>query len=252
MSTFATNLRQSYLRACSLSLDEQLRECVDQLEHPELITSELIQAHAAVACELESASGDGPQGPSPSQPRDQSRHFYPTRDIFVLRDSSSFTCLANDIVPLSLAGIASAQHPETGHDGLDYVAVTCTREPQPVLGAVQSEQDRSAYPLLLRLLACFCELAHPVQADRIDRQYFHGMLGESPTFDLHLILWDDWREEDEPPERTPISQLTHDLAELAKAALQQRDSSPPMLRDILCLQMNPTDFDARVRFDWRV
>lgn len=247
-----SSLRQSYLRARSLSFDDQLRECVDQLQHPELITAELIQTRAALAQSLTSRSGDESAVPATAGEARRSSPFYATREIFVQSDSSSFTCLADGVLPLSLAGLAGGEGSETAQGGLDYTALTCTKERHPVLGVVQSEIDKSAYPLLLRLLACLCELAHPAQIERLDRHGFHGMLGASPRFDLHVVLWSKWQHEDDVPERTPISQLTHDLAECVKTALGASQDFPPILRDIVCLHMNPERFDARLRFDWRV
>ena len=78
---------------------------------------------------------------------------------------------------------------------------------------MQSGIDTTAYPMLLRLLASVCELGHLPQLDRLDRLCFKGALGAAPCFDLHLMLWAEWSGEDTAPARTPISQLTRDLAE---------------------------------------
>lgn len=247
MSESISNLRASYRRARALDFDEQLRECVDQLQNPQLIARELEDAHASCAANTGGCYGVRGPAAAPAGDAEPPRWFYPSRDIFVVRDSSSFTCLAEQVetVPTPLAAA-------DGFEGLDYLGITCTTEPRPILGVVQSGIDPTAYPMLLRLLAAVCELGHVPQLDRLDRLCFKGALGIAPCFDLHLVLWDDWTGADEAPERTPISQLTRDLAEKAKIALAEASRFPPMIGDIVCLHMNPSRFDGRVRFDWRV
>ena len=248
-----TPLRVSQRRTRCASIDEQLRECVDQLQHPELLGAELLESFEQARAYLDEAGAEPPSLPgTPDSPEEgdapaPDAAFYPSREIFVVRDSSSFTCLATKVEPP--IGAADAMDEV---DGYDYLALTCTAQPRPVLGVVQSSLDASAYPLLLRQLANLCELAHPRQLERYDRDHFRGLLGSVPLVDLHLVLWESWDDRDAPRERTPISQLTHDLAERVKAIFNAERSIPPILGDIICLQMNPERFDGRVRFDWRV
>jgi len=249
MSDGVSSLRRSYRRARCLDFDEQLRECIDQLQHPQLIASELEAAHAECAATANGCYEVRVQRNGITTDDDGERRpwFYASRDVFVVRDSSSFTCVAErlETVPADLAA-------NDGFEGLDYLGLTCTPKPRPILGVVQSGLDATAYPMLLRLLASLCELGHVPQLDRLDRLCFKGALGIAPCFDLHLVLWDDWAGDDQAPERTPISQLTRDLAEKAKAGLAQARRFPPILGDVVCLHMNPARFDGRVRFDWRV
>lgn len=242
-----SSLRASYRRARALDFDEQLRECVDQLQNPQLIARELEEAHAACAANTGGCYGVRTGPPEDDDEADRARWFYPSRDVFVVRDPVSFTCLAARVetVPVPLAA-------PDGFEGLDYLGITCTASPRPILGVVQSGLDATAYPMLLRLLASVCELGHVPQLDRLDRLCFKGVLGTAPCFDLHLVLWDDWAGDDSAPARTPISELTRDLAEKAKAALAEASRFPPILGDVVCLHMNPGRFDGRVRFDWRV
>lgn len=249
MNFSMNELRQSYQHARALAFDEQLRECVDQLYNPELIKSECLATHASVAKMLSGTDpSDADATRSHPEIEERAGFFYASRDIFVVRDTSSFTCLSGRVDSLPWG----AGEPDRVFEGLDYLAITCTAEPRPVLGVVQSVEEGSAYPLLLRSLACLCELAHPSQLMRLDRHYFLGLLGDSPKFDLHVVLFDESAEDQEVRERTPISQLTRDLAELLKSTMNASPDFPDILNDILCLQMNPARFDGRVRFDWRV
>lgn len=245
-----TNLRRSYERARDLDFEAQLGECVDLLQHPELLAAELAEAFASLRSAVDtSACGDAPTSapPSTSRPASPSEpYFYASRDVFVVGAPDSFTCLSHHVRPLlSPPGLPA-------DEGIDYTAITCTADRRPLLGIVQSDRDASPYPLLLRGLACLTEIATERALADLDRQGFRGLLGATPLFDLHLMLWDHWSGEQAVPERTPLGQLSRDLAEVTQHALRTDSSSPPILRDIVCLQMNPARFDGRVRFAWRV
>ena len=166
--------------------------------------------------------------------------FYPSREIAVLGAPCSFTCLATGLDPLG-AG-------EGGRDPIDYAAVTCDGDRTPVLGAVQSERDASAYPLLLRGLATLVEVASSERLAALDESVFRGLLGRPPRFDLDLVLFDEW----DHSERTTIEQLTRDLAENAMALIRSDPSCSGLMRSVVCLRMNPNRVDFRLRFGWRV
>jgi hypothetical protein len=248
-----TPLRAAYLRARDLEFEQQLDDCVDRLQEPELFAAMLADSHAqmarfhgsgAGAVDEEAAWAD--PGTSVQRPNEL---FYASREVFVVLDSSSFTCLADAYRPLE-PGLADE---EAASDGFDYLGMTCTSRPRPVLGAAQADVKTTCYTLLLRMLANLCDIAHESQLVPLDRSCFSGGLGPMPSFDLHLVLWEQCDDDGgPPPERTPISQLSRDLAEFAKASLLQTPQFLPILSDIVCLNMRPERFDGRVRFDWRV
>jgi hypothetical protein len=243
-----TGLRRSYERVRAFGFPEQIRECVDQLGHPEVVVGEVLEAFHRVEEWARSR-----ELPPPGEPVDISaidleelsrEDFYSTREITVVGRRYSFTCLATDVDPLgdllpSRAG---------GREGLDFVGLTCDAHRTPVLGVVQSERDTSAYLLLLRGLACLAEMAPEVQVERLNKQFFLGAVGRRPAFDLHLVVWD----EPGSGERTTLEQLTHDLAEKLKLAIREDDRVPNLLHDIVCLRMNRARFDGRLRLAWRV
>lgn len=243
-----TQLRRSYEYARKLSLAEQIRECVDQLEHPEIIVAETLDAFRMVGDWVDSR-----ELPPPGQPVDSdaidleelgSEFFYATREIAVVGEPCGFTSLASNVDPLG-----DLRPPHKGErDGLDFVGVTCDSSRTPVLGAVESDLETSAYPLLLRSLACLAEVAPKAQVERMDREFFMGLLGLRPAFDLNLVVWDDAQGD----ERSTIDQLTRDLAEKVKATILEHRQLPEILRDIVCLRMNPARFDGRLRFVWRI
>ncbi len=241
-----TPLRASYERARCLDQEEQLRECVDVLENPELMDADVTTSFE----EIRQAFAQGVLRPEVlADLSEQNRRlrkdpiwYYEGRELSVLGGPYSFTCLSSDVEPLPVTrGGASCQ-------GLDYVGMRCDASIAPALGAVQSDLDTSPYPLLLRLVACLAELAPAPQIERINAQNFKLTLPQTPCFDLTLITW----EYQDDAERTPISQLTRDLAEVVKESIQGIRHFPGILRDIVCLRMNPERFDGRLRFDWRV
>jgi hypothetical protein len=241
-----TDLRSTYERTRSLTLEAQIRDCADQLFNPKVIVNEVIAAFDAMEKRFASEIPDFPEIEYSFDAVDieefAKEFFYSTRDVTVLGEPCAFTCLSSNVDPVVEDRRSDAR------DGLDFVGLTCNDTAVPVLGAVQSREDASAYPLLLRLLSCLTEMAPAPQIERINHQFFRGVLGEAPAFDLDIVLWD-------PPEddhRMPLCQLTRDLAEQIKGVIQKRGPSPPVLRDIVCLRMNPERFDGRLRFEWRV
>ena len=172
-----------------LPLEAQLRECVDMLGHPELIAAELREAFDAVRGFFAG------RALPPVEPADLDavdleelarEDFYATREIEVQGGSYAFfTCLANRFDPLGELADRTARRA-----GLDYVGVSGESPHTPVLGAVQSGGTRSAYPLLLRGLACLAELASSSQLERLSRRLFGDALPMPPSFELDLVLAD--------------------------------------------------------------
>lgn len=254
----ATALRRSFERARALEFEQQIQECVDLLQHPELVVKEVLAAYEAVCALIE--SNEAQQAEDPGDGDDASKEtpkaaptlvedfFWETRELMVLRDKGSFTCLATDVVPFASPRARTGPQPTRLSVGLDYVGITCDRDAVAVLGAVQAPGDATAYPLLLRLLANLTEISPPAQLARVNQERLHGIADPDKPFDLNLVLWD----REDQPEMTPLSQLTRDLAEKVKQGLREEAPDFSTLRDIVCLRMNPDRFDGRMRFDWRV
>lgn len=226
----------------------QTRECIDILEHPDVLINEVLDSFV----EVERAFAEGELEPRVLEARTKQRiakaaepeWIYEGRDLSVLGDSCSFTCLSSQVEPIPVE--VASEKDEI--DCLDFVGITCNAMARPVLGTVQSETDASAFSLLLRALAGFAELAPAVQLQRLNRQYFKGALPPSPSFDLFLVTW----YYDENAKRTPVCEFTRDMSEIVKQAFSERTGFACTLNDIVCLRMNPARFDGRMRFDWRV
>lgn len=243
-----TPLRRSYERARQLDATGQLRECIDILEHPEVISAEIVESLRLI----DDAFMDGTLEPEVLKARTVDRiaeatepeWIYEGRDLSVLGDSYSFTCLSSHVDPIPGDKLVAKE----SVDCLDFVGITCNASARPVLGTVQSESDSNAFSLLLRALAGFVELAPAIQLARMNRQYFKGALPEAPSFDLFLATW----YYDENAKRTPVCEFTRDIAEVVKRVLAEQTQLACTLNDIVCLRMNPARFDGRMRFDWRV
>lgn len=243
-----TPLGRSYERARRLDSTGQLRDCIDHLENPEILVAEVLESVDAI----ERGFAEGAFDQNVLKGRSASRiaeatepeWFYEGRDLSVLGDSCSFTCLSSYVDPIPGDGELKKGEVER----LDFVGITCNALARPVLGVVQSEADASAYPLLLRALVGLVEMAPAIQFERMNHQYFRGALPHAPKFDLFLVTW----HYDETAERTPICEFTRNLAGVLKLAIAKQSLLARSLNDIVCLRMNPARFDARMRFDWRV
>jgi hypothetical protein len=243
-----TPLRLNYEHARAVDVTGQLRECIDVLENPDIIVSEVLESFHAV----DRAFEQGVLRPEVLTARSEQHieravepeWFYRGRDLTVNGGSCSFTCLSSNVEPIP--GDEAGE--KAMADGFDFVGITCNASARPVLGTVQSETDASAYPLLLRALVGLAEMAPVIQLERLRHQFFMGALPETPSFDLYLVTW----YHDENADRTPVCQFTRDIAELVKRTILEQSDFPGVLNDVVCLRMNPERFDGRMHFDWRV
>ena len=230
-----TALRALEMRTREMSLDAQMVECVDLLQSPEAVVEDLLRSVEQIR-EAERSPTRVQLSSDQQEPGDA--FFYPSRELFVQGDRSSFTCLATSVV--------FSDDVKSG--AIDYAAVTCEARPFPILGFTQAREEESAYPILLRSLSSLIELTRPNRFNAFDRDVYRGILGPAPAFDLALVLWD----EDVVDSRRPLCEFTRDLAEVLKATLAVEPRFPPILNDIVCLRLNPKRFDGRLRFVWRV
>jgi hypothetical protein len=238
-----TVLRLDHSLARTLSPDDQLKQCVDHLENPEVLVCEMVQAAQVVEQLLEASEV------SPSPTADVGdvtdflllEHFYRDREVKVVSpDTRLFACLASNVEPLPSFA------PESETDGLDYVGLMHGGEGVGVLGCVQSDCDPTPYLLLLRSLCGFVELSLALRSHRHRCSVLAEALGDRASFDLHLVLY-------EPVDpRDSLLQLTRDLAESVKHVIQNSEEMPLRLRDIACLRMDPVEFLGELDLEWAV
>lgn len=239
-----TELRERFDQIRELDLAAQMRECVDYLQHPEILMNEFVESFCTVQnanladtslYRTQPASGD----------ELVLRDFFAGREICVSGEESfGFTCLASELTPLPDTRPGEADD----CDGLDYVGLIAGTPAVPVLGAVQSPRDASAFVLLLRLLTSLAELTPEDQLQRLNDQLFKGALDGAARFDLHLVLWDVG----DAAELAPLHQLTRDMADVFMSRVREEFLFPDVLRNIVCLRMDPDDFDGQLEFLWSV
>jgi hypothetical protein len=244
-----STFRGRYERARRLDIGSQIRECVDYLQNPEILVFEFVQSFSSVesCCGPEDFSF---RSPSAAEAQDDDleltlEHFYESLEVSVEgADAEQFTCVASELNPLP----RPEEAPVEERHGLDYLGLVHAPRGGAALGAVSCEGESTPYLLLLRLLNALAELAPRVQIERLEREITKGALASNPVFDLHLVLWSL----PEDAERTQLSMLTRDLAEVIKGGLVEAWQFPDVLRDIQCLRMDASEFDGSLGLDWRV
>jgi hypothetical protein len=254
-------LRAAYERVRALPLVQQMRECIDLLENPAVLASDLAETYVLLDAECDppadppdgEAAGAAPDGEEEEELTLE--HFHPGREVRIVGDDGSdqgaFVCLAGAFHPLA----PRALPPPDG--GVDYLGLV--REPAfpstgPVLGAVESLGDATPYAVLLRLLACLTEVAPAPQREWLDRRLFKGALGTSPVFDLHVVLWQPPGDGEGPPaqEHGSLFELTRDLAEVVKGVCFETPQLAAMLGQVVCLRMDPEDLHGPLTLEWQL
>ena len=245
----STILRQRFERARSLALTEQVRECVDYLQNPEVLIQEFMDAYTAV----ESCCDPIEQCFARLDARDKAAaerkawldEVFGKGPISVFDVAPyEFQCLARDVSSVS----QGVNRVAARVDGLDYLGQIIDEDPIAVLGVVQVGIESSPYALFLRLITCLSELAPDAQLRAADESLFKGNLGAEPKLDLQLLL----RESD--PETTigTLRQLTHDLAEVFSSGISEEWQFPDVLRNIVCVVPAPPGSEEKLIVDWCV
>ncbi len=225
----STSLRRRYERSSSLSIAQQMAECVDYLQNPEVLVAEFVDAY----CAVEAYCGDDEMVFRRTDPAT-------TPDITVLeRTPYSFGCLAWEFSPLAGAEPDSAA-------GFDYVGIRRDEHAYPVLGVSQSVLDPTPYLVLMHLLACVAELMPPDRLAMADVEVFKGALGSDPFFDLHLLL------SAQQPDRqhTMLGELTRDLADVFLEQIAEEWQFPDLIRSISGLRRSGPAADAPLHVVW--
>jgi len=245
----STILRQRFERARALSLERQMRECVDYLQNPEVLIQEFVDAYVAVesCCDPDEQQFQvmPPSADDPATRKILLERLFANGAVTVFDTVPfEFTCVARDIASMS----GSTGKPTPRLDGLDYVAHMVDAEPVGVLGVLQYDEQSTPFSLFLRLITCLSEIAPDAQLRAADTALFKGALGAEPKLDLHLLL----READPDPAQATLRQLTHDLAEAFYAGISEEWQFPDVLRNIVCLLPAPADSDESLILEWCV
>ena len=173
-------------------------------------------------------------------------HFYQGQQISVRAPDDpdwEFRCLAIDVRP-------APELIPVGHgarEGFDYIAEPLYPSARPILGVVESMDDSSGYPLLLRLLSCLTELAPARQLIFANSERLKGALSPDTRFDLHMVLWDDG---DFEGRASTLCEFSRDLAEVVRNGMVKSPGLASRVGTLHCLRMNPTDFRGELHEMW--
>jgi hypothetical protein len=245
MLGLSTPFRDHYEHSRQLDIEGQMRECADYAQHPDVLIQEFLESYYLVERKLD--------------PEDQDAMDALDADEFVLepfhdelqlsvRDETGqpqpITCASGAFDPLP-----TGEHPALRRRGFDYVG---TREGKSsiVLGVTETEEETTAYVLLLRALNSFAELAPPFQLARLRRLVIQDRIEPDATFDIHLAL----SKFPETADETALWQLTRDLAEAFKVRVLATQQFERTLGSIECLFLDPEAPAGEMALtpDWRV
>lgn len=249
-----TNLRKRLERTCDLDAGAQLRDCVEYLEHPEILVAEFSDAFLTAEAFDNREEDFCAFGQAQIPKRRWADHVVQKlieADGVGVGNDYSFRYLAREIIPLWTTDPESSPNGaerRAGSGGIDYVGLIDEEEPKAVLGIVQPHEHESPYLSLMRLLSCLAEVATESQMERANRFLFKGALSFPPTFDLHLLQVGFEVEE----AHKPLGFLTRDLAHAFNRGLKEEWHFPNLLRHIYCLGMCEGSAAHRLEVLWRV
>lgn len=253
-SATKTNLRKRLERACGFDAAAQLRDCVEYLEHPEILVAEFSDAFLTAEAfdnrEEDFCAFGQAQIPKRRWADHVVQKLIEAGGVGVGQDYA-FRYLAREIIPLWTTDQkqhSDARDRRAGSGGIDYVGLIEEEEPKAVLGIVQPCEHDSPYLSLLRLLSCLAEVATESQMERANRFLFKGALSFPPTFDLHILQVGFEAEE----EHKALGFLTRDLAHAFNRGLKEEWQFPNLLRHIYCLGMREDADGRQLEVLWRV
>ena len=164
MSEIITPFREHYEHSRTLDSENQLRECADYVQHPEILITEFLESYYLV----ERKSDPDHQNALDDEDDEELvlESFQDSLVIDVLDDDGGrdrIACAGGAFDPLP-----HVEHPALRRRGLDYIG-TRSGSSRIVLGVTESEEEGTSYLLLLRALNCFAEIAPPFQLARLRR-----------------------------------------------------------------------------------
>jgi hypothetical protein len=245
-SPLATPFRSRFSQARQLGLDEQLRECADYLQHPEILVMEFLESYHLIEREW---SPDDALRPS-DEAGDELvlEPFYESLELEVrgaTSDEERLVCVSGSLSPLPMA-----DHPALSGQGLDFVGRRVAEADRIVMGVAQSSKEETPYVMLLRALNCLAELSPPLRVVQLGNEVLRDAVPENARFDLILGISEPRSDES----WTALGELTRDLAEVFKrriAAERQFDDCIGWI-DCADIEVGGADGVTTLRRRWRV
>lgn len=240
MTDLTTPFRDRYERSLARDVQAQIEECVDYLQHPEVLISEFLESYYLVEGKLDPEQADALQEASTAE-----LVLEPYFDSLVLEVGSgseieTIRCVAGAFAPL-----AGESHPALERRGVDYIGVREGSQ-RVVLGVSDADHETTVFCLLLRALNCLAEIATPFQLTRLRRHVLRDRLEPEGTFDLQLGIPAAERGDLE----TSLLMLTRDLAEVFKTRISAEPQFEGQIGRIECLELE-TGVQGTLRTHWR-
>jgi hypothetical protein len=245
MRDLCTPFRDHYEHSRVLDCEKQLEECADYVQHPEVLITEFLESYYLVERKADPLCDGACEGEDEEELVLEPFHDALQLDVIDERgERQRMLCAGGAFDPLP-----GEQHPALRRRGLDYVAMR-DDSPRIVLGVVEAQEEASAYPLLLRVLNCFAEIAPPFQLARLRRLVVCDQIESDGTFDLQIGLSEPARCAAEQA----LRQLTRDLAEAFKNRILEHPQFEGTLGWIECLEFDPGRLGpgASLRLAWRI
>ena len=244
MADLVTPFRHRYERSLCLDPQAQLEECADYLHHPEILITEFLEAYYVVERGLDPDRED--QKLEASLEELVLESFSASRELGIRGSEGrieTLQCVGGAFDPLP-----GALHPALERRGLDYVGLR-PESSRLVLGVVETPDEQTLYPLLLRGLNCLAELTPPFQVARLRRHVIPDRVEPDATFDLQTGLTNRSRSDLEKS----LLVLTRDLAEVFKARIGEQEQFRGTVGLIECLEFDGevSDPETPVHARWR-
>lgn len=239
-----TAFRKRYDHIRSLGLEEQVRECVDYLQNPEILISEFVESYYQVEGKLDPERED--QALEASLTELVLEPYFDSLELHVRGRGGLETirCAGGAFAPLP-----GELHPALEQQGLDYVGIRKGTS-RVVLGVTDTSGESSIFSLLLRGLNCLAEVSPPFQMTRLRRHVLKDRVTPEATFDLQLGIY---QHQHTSTEVTLLS-LTRDLAEIFKSRIEPEQQFTGTVGRIECLASgtNPPPPGAALQQLWLV
>ncbi len=240
MIDLSTPFRDRYERSLTESVQAQIEECADYLQHPDVLIAEFLESYYLVERKLDPEEADALQEASTAEL--VLEPYFDSLELRVRRGAKVETvrCVAGAFAPL-----AGEVHPALERRGVDYIGVRDGSQ-RVVLGVSDVANETTAFCLLLRVLNCLAEIATPFQLTRLRRHVLRDRLDPEGTFDLQLCIAPCERSELD----TSLLVLTRDLAEMFKTRISAEPQFAGQIGRIECLELGASATEG-LRPRWR-
>lgn len=220
-SPLATPFRDRFVQARKQGVAEQLRDCADYLQHPEILVMEFLESYYLIERVWSPEHSLHPHAEQGSEL--VLEPFYESLELEVhgaTGGDEQLVCVSGALSPMPMAG-----HPALTGQGLDFVGRRKQQTGRIVMGVAQSSKEETPYLMLLRALNCLAELSPPLRVVQLGNEVLHDSVPEDARFDLILGITESGEDE----LWTTVGELTRDLAEVFK----RRIAAQPQFSDCI-------------------